>query len=144
MADRLASDHPSIETVRATLAETPTGVRIDLPASEADRLPVGEVVRVVCDGSERFARPDRALGGDDVRISGLYDAPEYAREPGTAEDRLAEWVEEGDARPGGSVLLDIVEPDFLYGVRAPGETAYYEAREPPSESLASIAEEIED
>lgn len=144
MADRLTSDHPSIETVRATLAETPTGVRIDLPESEADRLPVGEVVRVVCEESELFARPDRALGGDEVRIPGLYDAPDYAREPGTGEDRLGEWVEEGDARPGGSVLVDIVEPDFLYGLRAPGETAYYEAREPPADSLASIAEDLED
>lgn len=144
MADRLASDHPSIETVRATLAETPTGVRIELPAEEGDRLPVGEVVRIACDGDELFARPDRALGGDGVRIPALYDAPDHAREPGTAEDRLEAWIESGNARPGGSVLLDVVEPDFLYGVRAPGETAYYEAREPPADSLAAIAEELED
>ncbi|MFC4990228.1 MULTISPECIES: DUF7112 family protein [Saliphagus] len=144
MADRLASDHPSIETVRATLAETPTGVRIDVPAEEADRLPVGEVVRVACNGDELFARPDRTLGGDGVRIPGLYDAPGYARDPGGCEDRLAGWVAEGDARPGGSVLLDIVEPDFLYGIRAPGETAYYEAREPPADSLSAIAEDLED
>lgn len=144
MPDRLASDHPSIETVRATLAETPTGVRIDIPAEEGDRLPVGEVVRIVCDGRELFAVPDRALGGEDVRIPGLYDSPGYARDPGDGEDRLAEWAREGDARTGGSVLLDIVEPDFLYGVRAPGETAYYEAHEPPDDSLAAIAEDLED
>ena len=144
MADRVSSDHPSVDTVRATLAETATGVRLEIPADEREAFPADEIVRVVLDGAERFARIERALTGDELTVPGVYDSPTFVRDPRTGEDRLAEWVTDTDVRTGGSVLVDVVEPDFLYGLRAPGETAVYEAREPPKDSLASIAEELED
>ena len=144
MADRISSDHPSVDTVRATLAETATGVRLEIPADEREAFPVDEVVRIVLGGDERFARLERALTGDDLTVSGIYDSPTFARDPREGTDRLAEWVTNNDVRTGGSVLVDVVEPAFLYGLRAPGETAVYEAREPPKDSLASIAEELED
>ena len=144
MADRVSSDHPSVDTVRATLAETATGVRLELPADERDSFPADEVVRVVLDGDERFARIERALTGDDLSIPGVFDSPSFAREPRDGEDRLPDWIADHGVRAGGSVLVDVIEPSFLYGLRAPGETAVYEAREPPSDSLASIAEDLED
>lgn len=144
MGDRVSSDHPSVRTVRATLTETATGVRLEIPATDRDAVPTEEVVRVVLDGDELFARPERALTGDDVSIPGVYDSPRFARSPGDGEDRLPSWVDDHDVRAGGSVLVDVVEPAFLYGLRAPGETAVYEAREPPTDSLASIAEDLEE
>ncbi|MCU4743787.1 hypothetical protein OB955_16300 [Halobacteria archaeon AArc-m2/3/4] len=144
MADRISSDHSSVQTVRATLAETTTGVRLEVPAENRDQIPVDEVVRVVLDGDELFAMPERQLGGEDVHIPGVYETPDIARDPRQGTDRLSAWRADENVRLGGSVLLDVVEPDFLYGVRSPGQTAFYDAREPPSDSLASIAKDLEE
>ncbi|WP_265108993.1 DUF7112 family protein [Halosolutus halophilus] len=144
MADRVSSDHPSVRTVRATCAETPTGRRLDIPTDDRDAFPTDEVVRVVLDGDELFARVERALTGDDLSIPGVYETPDLARDPSGGTDRLSAWIDDYDVPAGGSVLVDVVEPDFLYGLRAPGESAYYDAREPPSDSLSSIAENLED
>ncbi|MHC3436656.1 DUF7112 family protein [Natrialbaceae archaeon A-gly3] len=144
MADRVSSDHPSVQTVRATLTETTTGVRLEIPSEDREAFPLEDVIRIVLDGTERFTRLERALTGEDVFVTGVFDAPGLARNPGDGEDRLPAWADDHDVHIGGSVLVDVVEPDFLYGLRAPGETAVYEAKEPPSDSLASIAESLED
>ncbi|WP_247002743.1 DUF7112 family protein [Halosolutus gelatinilyticus] len=144
MADRISSDHPSVRTVRATLSKTATGVRLDVPSDDRDAFPVDDVVRVVLDGDERFATTQRALTGDELSIHGVYDTPDVARDPSGGENRLAEWLADRDVQTGGSVLIDVVEPEFLYGLRAPGETAYYDAYEPPSDSLSSIAKNLDE
>lgn len=144
MADRVSSDHPTVHTVRATLEATATGVRVALPAEERERFPEDEVVRIACDGAERFARIERALGDETLVVPGIYDSPRFARDPREGTERLGEWRDAHDVRSGGSVLVDVVEEGFLYGLRAPGETAYYDAREPPSSSLASIARDLEE
>ncbi|WP_226004263.1 DUF7112 family protein [Natrinema salinisoli] len=144
MTDRIASDHPSVQTVRSTCTETATGVKLEVPAEDREAFPTDEVVRVVLDGDELFARVERALTGDALSIPGIYETPDLARDPSGATDRLTEWTAEHDVPAGGSVLIDVVEPEFLYGLRSPGETAYYNAREPPSDSLSDIAETLED
>ncbi|QCS41358.1 hypothetical protein [Natrinema versiforme] len=144
MSDRIASDHPAVDTVRSTCTETATGVKLEVPADDRDQFPTDEVVRVALDGEERFARVERALTGEELSIPGIYDTPDLARDPSGATDRLAEWTDDHDVPAGGSVLIDVVEPEFLYGCRAPGETAYYDAREPPTESLSEIAKDLEE
>ncbi|WP_135820567.1 DUF7112 family protein [Halostella litorea] len=147
MADRIPSDHDSVTTVRATLgtAGSTRRPRVEVPADDAEQFPADEVVRLVVDGAERHARIETALGDDRRVIPGAYDAPRLARDPGDAPNRLLEWVDATDAvSVGGSVLVDVIEPEFKYGVRAPGERAVYEATESPDESLASIAERLED
>ncbi|WP_049921809.1 DUF7112 family protein [Halopiger djelfimassiliensis] len=143
MADRVSSDHPSVRTIRSTCTETATGVRLEIPADDRDVVPAEEVVRVVLDGEELFARIERALTGDDLSIPGIYETPDLARKPGGASDRLREWIADHDIATGGSVLVDVVEPDFLYGLREPGATAYYDAYEPPNKSLSDIASDLE-
>ncbi len=130
-------------TIRATATPTATGHRISIPADETAEFPADTVVRVVLDGQERFCRIDRPLTGDGLTIDGVYDTPASARQPGTGEDRLAEWLSTNGI-DGGSVLVDVVEEDFQYGLRPPGETTIYTAKEPPSESLSSIAESIDE
>jgi hypothetical protein len=144
MAERVSSEHPSVRTVRSTCAETATGIRLDIPADDRDAFVPDEVVHVDLDGSERFARVERALTGEELSIPAIYETPDQVRDPGTGPNRLQEWVDEHDIRTGGSVLIDVVEPEFLYGLRAPGETNYYDAREPPNESLSDIAKQLED
>ena len=144
MADRVSSDHPSVRTVRSTCAETATGSKLEIPADDRDAFATGEVVRIVLDGTERFATIERALTGEELSVSGIYDTPDQARNPGGGSDRLREWVDDQDVRDGGSVLIDVVEPEFLYGLREPGATAFYDAREPPSQGLQDIARSLED
>ncbi|WP_252699642.1 DUF7112 family protein [Natronosalvus vescus] len=146
MADRISSDNPSVDTIRATLAETATGVRVEIDAADAAQFPSdgGEVVRIVLDEHERFGRIDQGLMGDVVTVPGVYESPAAARDPREGVDLLPDWVDDHDVRTGGSVLVDVVEPDFLYGFRAPGETAVYDAREPPASSLQDIAKGLED
>lgn len=144
MADRISSDHPSVQTVRSTCTETATGVRLEVPADDRDAFPTDEVVRIVLDGDECFAQVERALTGDDLSIPGIYETPEQARDPTGAIDRLADWVDDHGVAMGGSVLVDVIEPEFLYGLRSPGETVYYDAREPPSSSLQDIASDLEE
>ncbi len=143
MADRVSSDNPSIVTVRGTLATTATGHRIEIPTAEEAAFPVDEVVRIELDGVERFARPEQSWSEENLTIPGIYETPDGARDPSEGTDRLPEWIETADVRSGGSVLIDVVEPSFYYGLRAPGEALTYEAPEPPSESLASIARSLE-
>lgn len=160
--DRVRSD--DVETIDATLASHGAVGRpaIELPAAavaapemaapddhdaptggEADgpTVPVDEVVRVVLDGATRHARFDAFAGS--VRATGAYDAPDLARSPGDAENRLRTWVEARDLATGRTVHLDAIRRGFAYGLRAPGETAVYDAPGAPDDSLAAIARDLD-
>lgn len=106
-------------------------------------VPVDEVVRLELGGSTRHARFEEYAGG--IRATGAFDTPELARSPGEGTNRLAEWVDDRSLSPGRTVHLDLVEPGFAYGLRAPGESAVYDApSSSPDDSLAAIAEDLED
>lgn len=140
MTDRLPSDHPSVETVRATLARRGrTRSRLELPAD--DRFPL-TTVRLVLDGDTYHGRIERSRE-EGVEITGAYDNPRLARER-DGEDRLEAWRAESKIDYGRSVLVDAVESGFLYGVREPGERVVYDAVESPDEGLAAIARDLDD
>lgn len=151
MADRLPSDHPSITTVRLACERTPTGLRLEIPDEEIDALGLTAddgfetetVVRVSLDGTEHFARFERALTSDGLVLRGIYETPDRAREPDDETNQLPDWADAHDVDPSRSALLDVIEPGFSYGLRAPGERAVYDAHEPPSDSLAAIARDLE-
>lgn len=136
--------HESVPSAVGTLARR-GGTRrpeIQLSADAADRFPDGDVVRLVLDGSEHRTRIARRTDGTPA-IRGAYETNELARNPGDGEDALPQWVETHELEPGRSVHVDVIEPGFKYGVRAPGGTATYEATEPPKSSLADIAESLD-
>ncbi|WP_122088356.1 DUF7112 family protein [Halalkalicoccus subterraneus] len=138
--DRISSENPAVETLRATVARHGARrKRIDLPEGS---LPAGEVVRLVIDGTTYHAKVEGGFA-DGPHVSGAYDGPDMARE-GSGTNRLGEWLEEAGRPVGGSVLLDTIEPEFAYGLRKPGEEVVYEAVEKPKESLANIARDLED
>lgn len=143
MGERVGSDHPSVTTYRGRLE--PSGAtsrpRIALPAEAADALPEG-AVRLVLDGSTYHA--DVRAGADGPVIRGAYDSPRLARSPGDGENRLPGWVADAGLAVGRSVLVDEVVPGTLYGARAPGTTAIYDAVEPPRTSLQDIAEGLDE
>jgi len=143
MPERVTDD--SVPTVVGTLTRA-GGTRrleIQLPADAADDDPADDVVRVVLDGAERRTQLARRPSGEPV-VRGVYDTPSLARDPGSGENRLTAWVEAAGLDEGRSVHVDVVEPGFKYGVRAPGESATYDAFEPPSDGLADIARSLEE
>ncbi|MDZ7702449.1 MAG: hypothetical protein U5J98_10550 [Halobacteriales archaeon] len=143
MGERVASDHPSVRTFRGHIE--PSGAtsrpRVALPAEAADAMPDG-VVRLVLDG--RTYHADVRAGSDGPVIRGAYDNARLARSPGEGENRLPGWIEAADLSIGRSVLIDEVVDGSLFGARAPGRTAVYEATEPPASSLSSIAEGLDE
>jgi len=139
---RLPSDHPDVETVRATLvrAGRTDRPRVALPADAP--LDAGETVRLVLDGTDRFAPVERSLSGDDLELRGAYDTPEGAGDPASGTDRLPAWRDDHGVAFDGAVLVDVVEPGHRYGLRAPGERAVYDDTGRPDGDLQDIAEDL--
>ena len=148
MADRIPSDHSSLTTVRATLVQS-GGLdrpKIEVPDTDdddADRFPGNELVRVVAADTEYRARIETPLTGDGREIRGLYETPTLARNPEEGENRLADWADQTGVEFGQSVLVDVIEAGFKYGLREPGERAFYEATESPDDGLADIAQQLD-
>jgi hypothetical protein len=120
---------------------------IELPADvdtgEDGAVPAGEVLRLALDGDTRHCRFE-AYGGD-TRATGVFDTPDLVRSPGDGENRLRERIDAHDLSIGRTVHLDVIEAGFAYGLRAPGESAVYDApSDSPDDSLASIAEGLDD
>lgn len=142
MTDRIAHDHPTIETASGILdrygGTNRPEVRIEGDLDLAD----GDLIRVVLDGVEYRSQVAVRTDGTIV-IRGAYETPRMARNPGSGSNALAEWVAERDLDRGRTVHLDVVEPGFKYGLRAPGESATY-ATGRPDRGLADIAERLED
>lgn len=145
MADRISSDHSSLTTVRATLTRS-GGLdrpKVEIPADDTDRFPDGELVRIVADDTEYRTQIESPLTADGREIRGLYETPSLARNPENGENQLSAWVEGSDVEFGQSVLVDVIEAGFKYGLREPGERAFYEATEAPDDSLSDIAQQLD-
>lgn len=143
MTDRVASDHASISTLDGTIvAHGPTSrPAIELP--DETECSTGEVLRLVVDGTVRFTVP-QSFAGDTVRLSGAFETPDDARSPSGATNQLRAWLDQIDLNIGRTVHVDVIDEGFKYGVRAPGTRVVYDAPESPSDSLASIASQIEE
>jgi hypothetical protein len=144
VTQRVSSD--TTDTVRATVIRSGATDHpcIEIPADDADAFPSEEVVRFVIDEREYRANIERPLTGDELLVRGAYDTPRLARNPGEGENRLVKWFEGSNREFDQSILLDVIEEGFQYGLREPGDRAVYSAAEAPDESLASIAEGTED
>ncbi|WP_336360664.1 DUF7112 family protein [Haladaptatus sp. ZSTT2] len=146
MADKISSDNPSVTEVRARLTRRGRTDRpsISIPEAYHDAFPVGEVVRLVLDGTQYHARIESPLGSDGPEFHGAFDNARLARAAGEGENHLDAWVKSSGRSFDSSVLVDIVEEGFLYGIRKPGERAVYTAVEAPNSSLTDIARSLDE
>ncbi|WP_224267805.1 DUF7112 family protein [Haloprofundus salinisoli] len=142
MPDRVSHDNPSVTTYRARLERSGGTRRPCLRLPDEVEAEGGDVVRLVLDGDERHAKVDSDAQGPLIR--GAYDNRRLARTPGAGENRLVEWAESNDRKPGTSVELDEVEPGYLYGLRVPGKRAVYSVTHQPKSSLADIARQLDE
>lgn len=141
MADRVPSDHESIQTHRVEVVRS-GGTRrpcVRLP----DDLGVvdGDVVRLVLDRSTVYSQIRSDSQGHFLR--GAYGNRRLARTPGEGDNRLVEWLEEHGREPGDPLELDVVESGDQFGIRLPGERTVYEAVRGPSSSLSDIARDLD-
>lgn len=141
MTERVTHDHPSVQTIAATIDRYGRTTRPEIQVTEPIDVAEGDVIRLVLDGSEYRTRIEMRRGRPVFR--GAYETPRMAREPGSGENHLPKWVDEHDLEAGRTVHLDVVEPGFKYGLRAPGEQATYRTGRPDA-GLASIAKDLED
>ncbi|MFB6094633.1 MAG: hypothetical protein ABEJ77_06795 [Halanaeroarchaeum sp.] len=142
MPDRVTHDHPTVETLEATLGRHGGTHRPEIGLPDGDDVPVGEVIRVVLDGTEYRTEVGRGSDGAPV-LRGAYETPRLARNPGEGTDALEPWVAARDLDVGRTVLVDVVDPEVTIGLRAPGERATYATTKTPDDSLAAIAEDVE-
>ncbi|QLC33965.1 hypothetical protein EFA46_007025 [Halarchaeum sp. CBA1220] len=140
MADRVTSE--GVRTVETTLERYGPTNRPQLRVGDPDAVPVGEVVRLVVDGTEYRACVESNADGEPA-LRGAFETPRLARTPGEGENHLRAWLDDVGLDYGRTVHLDVVTPDYKYGVRAPGERATYTATEAPDSGLASIARDLD-
>ncbi|MFC5279085.1 hypothetical protein ACFPM1_10000 [Halorubrum rubrum] len=153
---RVPSDDESVASVRVTLArsggtrrpcvrlpdDADLSGRVESGSCASLSLADGDLVRVVIDREEYHARVLADATGRLLRSAS--DNRRLAREPGEGENRLAEWLDANDREPGESVVLDVVVPGDLYGLRIPGTRAVYDADRGPRSSLSDIARDLDD
>lgn len=141
MPDRLPSDHASVRTERAQV-ERSGGTRrpcLRLPDGlDAER---GDYLRLVLDGDEYHARVQADASG--LLLRGAYDLRSEAKDPGRAENRLVEWLQEHDREPDDPLDLDVLEAGERYGLRLPGERVVYTDTSSPGSSLQDIAKDLD-
>ncbi|ELZ39445.1 DUF7112 family protein [Halorubrum tebenquichense] len=153
---RVPSDGEDVASVRVSLARS-GGTRrpcVRLPNDDAldgrvesgscDALGVsaGDLVRVAIDREEYHARVASDSKGRLLR--GASDNRRLAREAGEGANRLVEWLDANDREPGEGVVLDVVVPGELYGLRIPGDRTVYDANRGPRSSLADIARDVDE
>lgn len=143
MVDSIPHDHPSVESVRATLqrAGRMNHPKLVLPDDANTELFPESVVHFVLSGQQYHARIERNF--DEVpEIRSVRDNSRLVRER-EGENRLHEWFEANDLGYGRSVHIDVIEPDHLYGVRLPGDRMIYTDIPKPNSSLTDIARDLE-
>ncbi|MES3161911.1 MAG: hypothetical protein PPP55_10145 [Halorubrum sp.] len=153
---RVPSDDESVAAIRVDLArsgatrrpcvrlpdDADLGERVESGTCDRLRLTAGDLVRVVIDREERYARVASDSRGRLLR--GAFDDRRRARTDGEGQNRLVDWLESHDCGPGDVVVLDVVVPGELYGLRIPGERTVYDATRGPRSSLADIARDLDD
>ncbi|MFW6447949.1 MAG: DUF7112 family protein [Halobacteriota archaeon] len=138
--DAVASDHPSVRTLRATVARH--GGRRRLDVADPEGLLEPGIVRAVVDDRTRFALVDLVAGTP--AVVGLFETVRSAEARAFDRDRLVAWLEAAERPPGRTVLVDVLEPGERIGLRRPGERTTYPVVGEPDGSLADIARSLEE
>jgi hypothetical protein len=152
---RVPSDDEGLASIRVSLARSggtrrpcvripeddELDGRVESGTCESLEMAAGDVVRVAIDREEYHAPVTADSTGRLVR--GAFDNRRLAREAGEGENRLVAWLDANGREPGESVVLDVVVPGELYGLRIPGERVVYEATRGPRSSLSDIARDLD-
>jgi len=142
MGDRIASDHSSVKAVRSTMYRDGDRRQTRGAGRRGAVRFRPTSCRVALDGEELFARVERALTGDDLLIR-ASTRRRTGRDPSGATDRLSGGPPKTIFRRGLGAGRRRRIRVSLRPSRTRRETTYYDAREPPSDSLSEIAKDLE-
>lgn len=142
MTDAIPSDHPTVGSARVECSQVGRTGRPQLLLSPEHSITAGETLRLVLDGTQRYAPVVSALD-DGPAIEAAYANRRLAR---TAEgaNLLREWLDDRELGPGSTLVVDELVSGYAYGLREPGERVLYEPIEEPDSSLTDIARSLED
>jgi hypothetical protein len=141
MTERVPHDADGVPTYDGVVTRQGRTGRYTVRFPTEANLPLETVVRIVLDGSEYRTQAVQPFREDGIEIRGVFDSARETREPQVGDRHLTRWIEAKGVEPGRTVHLDIVVPDYRYGLRVPGQEAVYHPSEPDS-SLRNIAEDL--
>lgn len=133
--------HEAVETIDGRV-ERVGGTRRRQVVAPGLTAPADDVVRLDVDGTTYRAPVSETADGH-LAFQGAYESPTHARSR-SGPDYLVELLDDHDLEAGRTVYVDVVEADFRYGLRAPGQTATYRETGKPSSSLADIARSLDE
>jgi len=141
VADRVPSDHETVETHRVPVESVGRTDRPRVVLPDELALDDGDTVRLALDGDQYHAVVETNLDGEPI-LSHVADNRRLARErDGT--NRLTEWIADSDVSLGGSAHLDVITDGAEYGLRTPGKRIVYTATDGPDSSLSDIAQNLD-
>jgi len=142
MTDRIRSDHPVVDTHRVEIEAVGATDRPQLLLPAALSCAPGEFVRLSIEGRQTHAVVVTTLRGD----SAIQDARANRRlaRTGDGDNLLADWLDERGHGPGSTLVLDVLTQGYAYGLREPGKRVRYEPVARPDDSLADIADSLEE
>lgn len=133
--------HESVESIAASV-ERVGGTRRRQVVAPALERPSDDIVRLDIEGTT-YRAPVAETAAGDLAFRGAYESPSLARDR-SGRNHLADFLAAHDLEPGRTVHVDVVEPGFRYGLRAPGQRATYHSTGQPSSSLADIARSLDE
>ncbi len=142
MTERLPSDHDAVESHRTHLESVGRTSRRRVPLPSALDVTADDVLRLSLAGEDTHAAVTETLDGG-LAITGAFANARLARSADEGDDQLDAWLDEQGLGPGDPVFVDVVTPGYAFGLRRPGDRVVYTAREPPADSLADIARDLE-
>lgn len=137
MGSRVQHDHPTVETIAATLERRGGTSRPSIRFPDAEDVSAGDAIRLVLDGTEYHTKIRRRADGD-LAITTVAETPRLVQNPSSGSNPLPTWMDDHDLSFSRTVYVDIVEPGFRYGLRAPGESVTYTTGR-PDKNLQDIA-----
>lgn len=142
MSDAIPSDHDAVESYRVTLSQVGSTNRLQVPLPAALSCDPGDVVSLSLSGDTAYATVTTTLRGDPV-VRDAFPTRHLARRDGEGEDELACWLDRAGAGASDTLVLDVLTGGYAYGLREPGTRVVYAPPDPPDQSLADIARNLD-
>lgn len=141
MTERIASDHPSVETIRARVCRhAGRRLRIDLVEDPDGIDPADGPIDAVVDDQTRVVTI--ATVGQSIALTGVYRTMASARAGQQSANELRDVLASMDRTAGDAVLIDVIDPGERIGIRRPGDRVRYDARGGTDTSLDAIVDDV--
>jgi hypothetical protein len=140
VTDAIPSDHPAVDSYRVELSAVGSTTRAQLPLPPELDCEEGDFVRLVVADQQTHTRVVSSLAGERA-IQAAYANKQLARTDG-GTDLLGKWLDSAGFGPGSTLVIDVLTPEYAYGLRVPGERVVYDPVEKPDSSLSDIAESL--